>query len=82
MKNNKTSNGYNVVKSSFMYGILIIIMIGAFYFYSASRYTIHNISYDEFIENISNDKIKEINTEKNIIFKKKKKWKITTSELM
>ena len=60
MKNNKTSNGYNVVKSSFMYGILIIIMIGAFYFYSASRYTIHNISYDEFIENISNDKIKEI----------------------
>lgn len=57
---NKNNNG-NVVKSFIMYGILLAIMVAAVYFYSASKYVVHNVTYDEFTKYVSEGKVKEVN---------------------
>ena len=50
----------NVVRSFIMYGILLIIVIGAFYFYGNSQYTVHTFTYDELNTHIISGEIKEI----------------------
>lgn len=43
-----------------MYGILIVMLIGAFYYYSASKYVTHDFTYDQFIKEMADGKVKEI----------------------
>jgi len=56
----KKNNTNNVVKSLAMYGILLIIMLGAIYYYSASKYVTHDFTYDEFIERASSGDVDKI----------------------
>ena len=56
----KKNNSNNTVKSLPMYGILLLVMIGAVYYYSVSRYEVHKLSYDKFIEEVSDGKVEEI----------------------
>jgi len=53
-------NNNNMVKSLVMYGILIAFMIGAVYYYGASRYETHKFTYDEFVEKITSGEVKEV----------------------
>lgn len=62
MKNNANNNinSSNVVRSFVMYGLLLIIIVGAIYFYGASKYVVHEKSYDEFVTDVTKGKVKEI----------------------
>lgn len=61
MKNNgPRNNSNNIIKSVSTYGILLLIMIGAIYFYGASRYVVHKMTYDEFVTKATEGKIEEI----------------------
>ena len=55
---NKPNN--NLVRSFVMYGVLLLIIIGAFYFYGSSQYTVHTLTYDELTTHITSGKVKEI----------------------
>jgi len=57
MKNN---NNGNIIRTTVMYGLLLVIMLGALYFYSASRYVVHDVTYDQFVEDIADGKVEEI----------------------
>lgn len=57
MKNN---NKQNMVKSFVMYGLLLIVMLGAIFFYNASRYETHTLNQTEFLEKASAGEISEI----------------------
>lgn len=56
----KKNNQNSLVKSLAMYGILIVMLIGAFYYYSASKYVTHDFTYDQFIKEMADGKVKEI----------------------
>lgn len=53
-------NNNNMVKTLTMYAILTIIIGVSIYYYGASKYVTHDFTYDEFIANISSDKVDEI----------------------
>lgn len=56
----KRNNQNSLTKSLAMYGILIVIMIGAIYFYNASRFVTHDMTYDAFIKEVTDGKVEEI----------------------
>lgn len=56
----KRNNQNSLTKSLAMYGILIVIMIGAIYFYNASRFVTHDMTYDAFIKEVADGKVEEI----------------------
>ena len=56
----KKKNNINTVKSLVMYGILFAIILSALYYYSVSQFVVHNITYNEFMKNVSKDKVKKI----------------------
>ena len=53
----KKNNPNTMVKSLVMYGILIAMMIAAVYYYSAARFEKHDFTYDQFIKELSEDKV-------------------------
>lgn len=53
-------NNNNIVKSLTMYGILAVLMMGAIFYYSASKFVTHDFTYDEFIEKVTNKEVKEL----------------------
>lgn len=56
----KKNNPNNTIKSLTMYGILLIVMIGAVYYYSVSRYETHEFSYDELLEKAQEGEVDKI----------------------
>lgn len=56
----KRNNQNSLTKSLAMYGILIVIMIGAIYFYNTSRFVTHDMTYDAFIKEVTDGKVEEI----------------------
>lgn len=56
----KKNNQNTMVKSLVMYGILIAVMIAAVYYYSAARFEKHDFTYDQFIKELSEDKVEEL----------------------
>ncbi len=53
-------NKKEVRKSLIPYLLLFIVMIGIFYFFSVSNRKVNQFTYDQFIEHMNNDEIKEI----------------------
>ncbi|HBA37833.1 MAG TPA: cell division protein FtsH [Firmicutes bacterium] len=49
-----------MVKSIAMYGILLVIMVVAIYYYGASKYVTHDFTYDELMTKITSGEVKEI----------------------
>lgn len=56
----KKNNPNNMVKSMAMYAILIIIIAGALFYYSASKNVVHEFTYDEFMTNMVEGKLESI----------------------
>ncbi len=56
----KKTNTNNVIKSVLMYGVLILIMIGAVCLYNFSRFKTYNFTQTEFLEKASSGEITEI----------------------
>ena len=59
MKNKKQNVNHNT-KSFAMYGLLILVMFGAIYFYGASKYEVHDLTYDAFMKEVTEGKVEEI----------------------
>ena len=57
---NKKQNVNNNTKSFAMYGLLILVMFGAIYFYGASKYEVHDLTYDAFMKEVTEGKVEEI----------------------
>ncbi len=56
----KKNNTNSMIKSIVMYGILIVLMCGAIFYYSASKYITHELSYDEFISTVTKGEVEKI----------------------
>ena len=61
----KRKNKANTTKTVSMYAILLIIILGALYFSSLGNVKVHEFTYDEFLKNMSKDKVKEIEVTPN-----------------
>ena len=53
-------NKKEIKKSLIPYLLLFIVMIGIFYFFTVSNRKVNQFTYDQFIEHMNNDEIKEI----------------------
>lgn len=49
-----------MVKSLAMYGLLLVVIVVAIYYYGASKYVTHDFTYDEFMTKITAGEVKEI----------------------
>lgn len=56
----KKNNTQNVIKSVVMYGVLLLIMIGAICLYNFSRFKTYDMTQSEFLEKASSGEITEI----------------------
>ena len=56
----KKNNTNNAIKSFVMYGLLLVVMICAVYFYGASKYVSHDFTYDEFLTEVTKGNVEEI----------------------
>ncbi len=56
----KKNNNNNTVKSFALYGLLFVVILVTAYFYGASRFVVHKFTYDEFLTEITEDKVEEI----------------------
>ena len=61
----KRKSKTNTTKTISMYAVLLIIILGALYFSSLGNNKVHEFTYDEFLKNMSNDKVKEIEVTPN-----------------
>ncbi len=55
----------NAVKSLSLYVVVILIILGAILFSSASKPKVHEFTYDELIKNISNEKVEKLEVTPN-----------------
>ena len=53
-------NKKEIKKSLIPYLLLFIVMIGIFYFFTVSNRKVNQFTYDQFVEHMNNDEIKEI----------------------
>ena len=61
MKNNKKESfNTNIIRTYLMYGVLLIVLLGAMYFYGLSKNTVHTFTYDELTTYITEGKVKEV----------------------
>ena len=56
----KKNNNNNTVKSFALYGLLFVVILVTAYFYGASRFVVHKFTYDEFLTEITENKVEEI----------------------
>lgn len=56
----KKNSSNSMVKSIAMYGLLLIVMVVAIYYYGASKYVTHDLTYDEFMTKITEGQVEKI----------------------
>ena len=60
MNKNKSIDKKTIKKGLLPYLFLVLIVLGIFYYFNISNVKVNKLSYDEFIESLDNNKIKEL----------------------